>query len=399
MIENKLNAFTVTELNQRVRRWLEKDMGAIAVQGEVSNLSLPASGHAYFSLKDPSAQLRCVFFKGRHRKNTNAILQNGQALILRGTLSVYEARGDYQLIVDSIEAAGAGNLFQQFEALKLKLKTLGLFDADRKKAWPKYPNTIALITSPTGAAIRDMQSTLKRRFPLANIKIYPSEVQGENAAPQLISAIQQANLDADCDVLLLARGGGSIEDLWAFNNETLAHAIADSVIPIISGVGHETDFTIADFVADFRAATPTAAAEAATPDQQQLTEHCQRLNLRLNIAITRLITHQTERLSMLSKRLKSPQHILQTHSQTLDYLTRQLQTHMTTALTQKQHTLKQLAHTLNALSPLATLNRGYAIASTSNQNVIRQPKDAPVGSDIHIKLAKGALNCKVTEHG
>lgn len=397
MIENKCNTFTVTELNQRVRRWLEKDIGAIAVQGEVSNLSLPASGHAYFSLKDPSAQLRCVFFKGRHRKNTSTILQNGQALVLRGTLSVYEARGDYQLIVDSIEAAGAGNLFQQFEALKLKLKTLGLFEADRKKSWPKYPNTIGLITSPTGAAIRDMQSTLKRRFPLANIKLYPTEVQGENAAPQLIAAIQQANTDADCDVLLLARGGGSIEDLWAFNHEALAYAIVDSRIPIISGVGHETDFTIADFVADFRAATPTAAAEAATPDQNQLIEHCQRLNLRLNIAIKRLLTHQTERVNMLSKRLKSPEHILQTHHQTLDYLMRQLQTYMGHITTQKQHTLKQLAHTLNALSPLATLNRGYAIASTP-RGVIKHPKDAPIGSSIHLKLAKGALNCKVTEH-
>jgi exodeoxyribonuclease VII large subunit len=397
MIENKCNTFTVTELNQRVRRWLEKDIGAIAVQGEVSNLSLPGSGHAYFSLKDPSAQLRCVFFKGRHRKNTSTILQNGQALVLRGTLSVYEARGDYQLIVDSIEAAGAGNLFQQFEALKIKLKTLGLFDASRKKSWPKYPNTIGLITSPTGAAIRDMQSTLKRRFPLAKLKLYPTEVQGENAAPQLIAAIQQANTDADCDVLLLARGGGSIEDLWAFNHEALAYAIVDSMIPIISGVGHETDFTIADFVADFRAATPTAAAEAATPDQHQLTEHCQRLNLRLNIAIKRLLTHQTERVNMLSKRLKSPEHILQTHSQTLDYLTRQLQTYMSTIYTQKQHALKQLTYTLNALSPLATLNRGYAIANT-HTGVIKQPKDAPIGSNIHIKLAKGALTCKVTEH-
>ncbi|MDX2346376.1 MAG: exodeoxyribonuclease VII large subunit, partial [Legionella sp.] len=276
MIENIQKTFTVATLNQHIRRWLEKDIGPIAVEGEVSNLSRPASGHAYFSLKDPSAQLRCVFFKGRHRKNTEAILQNGQALILRGTLSVYEARGDYQLIVESIEAAGAGNLFQQFEALKLKLKTLGLFDTSRKKTWPKYPNTIALITSPTGAAIRDMQSTLKKRFPLTEVKLYPTEVQGERAAPQLITAIKQANIDATADVILLARGGGSIEDLWAFNDEALAYAISDSNIPIISGVGHETDFTISDFVADLRAETPTAAAVAATPDQRQLLEHCER---------------------------------------------------------------------------------------------------------------------------
>jgi exodeoxyribonuclease VII large subunit len=397
MKNNPKITLTVTELNQRIRRWLETDVGIVAVQGEVSNLSRPASGHAYFSLKDKTGQLRCVFFKGRHRKDTEAMLQNGQALILHGTLSIYEARGDYQLIVERIEAVGAGDLFQQFEALKIKLKASGLFEASRKKTWPKYPNTIGLITSPTGAAIRDMQSTLKRRFPLSEIIIYPSEVQGTQAAPQLIQAIQQANLDAQCDVLLLARGGGSIEDLWAFNEETLAYAIAESHIPIISGVGHETDFTISDFVADFRAATPTAAAEAATPDQHQLSEHCARLDLRLHHAITRMLTQQAERLSYLSNRLKSPKHLLQTHWQTLDYLTRQLQMHLSAQLTQKQHALKQLVQTLNALSPLATLNRGYAIASTSTQ-VIRQASDAPVDSNIHIKLAKGALNCKVIAH-
>ncbi len=397
MINNLLETLTVTQLNRRVRRWLEEDIGAISVQGEVSNLSRPTSGHAYFSLKDTTAQLRCVFFKGRHRKDTNTILQNGQALILRGTLSVYEARGDYQLIVDSIEAAGAGDLFQQFEALKLKLKAQGLFEATRKKTWPKYPTTIGLITSPTGAAIRDMQSTLARRFPLSNVQLYPTEVQGAQAAPQLIQAIQQANRDAKCDVLLLARGGGSLEDLWAFNDEQLAYTIAESHIPIISGVGHETDFTIADFVADHRAETPTAAAVAATPDQQQLKEHCHRLHLRLNTAMTRMLSHQSERLNMLSGRLKSPKHILQAHWQTLDYATRQLQMHMTNTLTQKQHALKQLATTLNALSPLATLNRGYAIASTKT-GVIRQPLDAPIGSSVNVKLSQGSLTCKVTQH-
>ncbi|MCH9755625.1 MAG: exodeoxyribonuclease VII large subunit [Gammaproteobacteria bacterium] len=398
MIINAPKALTVSQLNRRVRRWLEEDIGPIAVEGEVSNLSRPASGHAYFSLKDTSAQLRCVFFKNRHRQNTNDILQHGQALILQGTLSVYEARGDYQLIVEHIEAAGAGTLSQQFEALKLKLKSLGLFDLDRKKTWPKYPNTIGLITSPTGAAIRDMQSTLLRRFPLTKVQIYPSDVQGAQAPAQLICAIQKANLDANCDVLLLARGGGSLEDLWAFNDEALAHAIAASTIPIISGVGHETDFTIADFVADLRAATPTAAAEAATPDQHQLNERLNRLNLRLETALNRIIAHQVERLNYLSERIKSPKRMLEAHWQTLDYLTRQLQSYMSHKLTQKQHALEQLTTTLNALSPLSTLNRGYAIASTKTQ-IIREPLDAPIGSEIKLKLAKGALTCKVTQHG
>ncbi len=397
MIENELKILSVTELNRKVRRLLEDDMGMVSVQGEVSNLSRPASGHAYFSLKDATGQLRCVFFKGRHRKNTDIILQNGEALTLFGTLSVYEARGDYQLIVERIEPAGKGTLFQQFEALKVKLKSLGLFEESHKKAWPKYPNKIGLITSPTGAAIRDIQTTLRRRFPLTEVQVYPSEVQGASAPPQLISAIQQANLEASCDVLILARGGGSIEDLWAFNDEALAYAIFESKLPIISGVGHETDFTIADFVADLRAATPTAAAEAVTPDQHHLHEHCMRLNLRLETAITRLLRHQAEQLNHLAKRLKSPERLLQGHWQTLDYLTRQLQIHMTNHITQKNHALKALASSLNALSPLATLNRGYSIAST-NHHVIRAPQDAPVGTEIQLKLARGQLTCEVLKH-
>ncbi|MDF1678000.1 MAG: exodeoxyribonuclease VII large subunit [Legionellaceae bacterium] len=391
-------SLTVSQLNRQIRRLLEEAVGPVCVQGEVSNLSRPASGHAYFSLKDSTAQLRCVFFKNRHRKDTETILKNGEALTLKGTLSVYEARGDYQLIVENIEPLGQGTLFQQFEALKNKLKSLGLFESHRKKTWPKYPNAIGLITSPTGAAIKDIQTTLARRFPLADVHLYPSEVQGATAAPQLINAIRQANLEGTCDVLLLARGGGSIEDLWAFNDETLAYAISESHIPIVSGVGHETDFTIADFVADFRAATPTAAAEAVTPDKHQLLEHCERLNLRLEQAMTRILNYQTEKLQNLSTRLKSPEHILQSHWQTLDYLTRQLQTYTHNILTQKQHALKALTGSLNALSPLATLSRGYAIA-THNQHVVRQPADAPIGADIQLTLPKGALICKVTQHG
>jgi exodeoxyribonuclease VII large subunit len=397
MMTNKEPMLTVSQLNRRVRHWLEHEIGPICVQGEVSNLSKPASGHCYFSLKDASAQLRCVFFKNRHRANSNVLLEHGKQLVLRGTLSVYEARGDYQLIVESLEAAGLGDLAQQFEALKAKLLAKGLFDASQKKTWPTYPNTIGLITSPTGAAIRDMLSTLERRFPLANILIYPSEVQGAQAAPQLIQAIEHANRDPRCDVLLLARGGGSLEDLWAFNDENLAYAIADSKLPIISGVGHETDTTIADFVADHRAATPTAAAEAATPSQEHLKEHCLRLNQRLALAITRLIKQQTERLKHISERLRSPEHALQSHAQTLDYLTRQLHGVMQTRLTEKKYALKQHAYALHALSPLATLQRGYAVASTHG-NVIRNPKDAPIGTSLALQLAEGTLTCEVIDH-
>lgn len=397
MISPNPPLLTVTELNRLVKRFLEENLSPIVVQGEVSNLSRPASGHAYFSLKDASAQLRCVFFKNRHRKNTDEMLQNGQKLNLTGTLSLYEARGDYQLIVESIEAQGQGTLFQQFEALKAKLKAEGLFDAIHKKPIPEYPNTIGLITSTTGAAIRDMQTTLKRRFPLTTVRIYPSEVQGQNAAPQLIEAIKAAHHEALCDVLLLARGGGSIEDLWAFNDEALARTIFNSTLPIISGVGHETDFTIADFVADYRAATPTAAAETATPDKAALTAHFQRLNLRLETAITRLLQYQKEHLHHLTKRLKSPQTLLERHAQTLDYLSKQLHTQVTHILKQKEQALRQLSANLNTLSPLATLGRGYAIASTP-KHIIRTTQDAPIGSQIKLQLLKDKLTCEVLSH-
>lgn len=394
---NYSNTLTVSQLNRHIRRWLEDDVGLVSVQGEVSNLSQPASGHYYFSLKDAGAQLRCVFFKNRHTITSKHILQHGQQLILRGLLSVYEARGDYQLIVDSIEAAGEGDLYQKYEALKIKLTALGLFEPARKKTWPTYPNTIGLITSPTGAAIRDVQSTLARRFPLANVRVYPCDVQGKQAAPQLVKAIQRANHEGSCDVLLLVRGGGSLEDLWSFNDESLAYAIAESFIPIISGIGHETDFTIADFVADHRAATPTAAAETVTPDQKQLYEHCAQLNQRLRMAIIRLLDQQHQKLTHASQRLRAPQYLLQTHSQKLDYLSNQLHTLLSIRIEEKKQALQKHSLTLNALSPLATLNRGYAIAKQGT-HVLRHSQDAPIGTKINLQLAQGALTCKVIQH-
>jgi exodeoxyribonuclease VII large subunit len=394
---NYSKTLTVSQLNRHVRRWLEEDIGLVSVQGEVSNLSKPASGHCYFSLKDTGAQLRCVFFKNRHTATSKQILQHGQQLILRGLLSVYEARGDYQLIVESVEAAGEGDLYRKYEELKIKLATLGLFDPARKKTWPAYPNTIGLITSPTGAAIRDVLTTLARRFPLANVRVYPSDVQGKQAAPQLVQAVKQANLDGCCDVLLLVRGGGSLEDLWSFNDEALAYAIAECTIPIISGVGHETDFTIADFVADHRAATPTAAAETVTPDQEQLREHCARLSQRLRIAIIRLLEQQHQHLTHASKHLRAPKYLLQSHSQTLDYLTKQLHTLLPRRIDEKKQALQQLSLTLNALSPLATLNRGYAIAKQGT-HVLRRSQDAAIGSNVSIQLAEGTLKCEVIDH-
>tara|TARA_R110002126_G_scaffold273866_1_gene418721 strand:+ start:263624 stop:264820 length:1197 start_codon:yes stop_codon:yes gene_type:complete len=394
---NYSKTLTVSQLNRHVRRTLEEDIGLVFVQGEVSNLSKPASGHCYFSLKDAGAQLRCVFFKNRHTAISKQVLLHGQQLILRGTLSVYEARGDYQLIVESVEAAGEGDLYRKYEELKTKLTALGLFDPVRKKTWPAYPNRIGVITSPTGAAIRDVLITLERRFPLADVRIYPCDVQGKQAAPQLVHAIKRANLDASCDVLLLVRGGGSLEDLWSFNDEALAYAIAESVLPIISGVGHETDFTIADFIADHRAATPTAAAEAVTPDQVQLHAHCTRLHQRLRIAMTRFLEQQQQHLAYASKHVRAPKYLLQSHSQTLDYLTRQLHSLVPRHLDEKKQILQQLALTLHALSPLATLNRGYAIAK-QGKHVLRRSQDVPIGSQLNLQLAEGALTCEVLNY-
>ena len=437
---NKIpSVLTVSQLNRQIKAYLEHEIGTVHVEGELSNLSRPSSGHLYFTLKDNSAQIRCVFFKNRHTKPLCTNLKDGQHLIASGKLSLYEARGDYQLIVEELTEAGLGKLYQQFEALKNKLAEEGLFGADRKKPLPKIPNTIGIITSNTGAAIQDILSTLARRFPLAHILIYPCEVQGATAAPQLVKALQNANADKRCDVLILARGGGSIEDLWAFNNEELARQIARSHIPIVSGVGHETDFTIADFVADYRAETPTAAAIAVSPNSIDLLQSINTMLTRLQSSITRKVQTQQIKLSHLAAKVASPQQAIAAYWQTLDYLERQLLSTITKTMNQKQHQLnlystqlqarnpsnqlqqmkiqlnqlmEQLRQhlkirinnlryqlnnnltTLHAVSPLATLDRGYSIATKKNK-VIHNTEQVVVGDVIGVRLAKGTLTCEI----
>jgi exodeoxyribonuclease VII large subunit len=436
---SQIPILTVTQLNRQIRSWLEHEIGQVDVEGEVSTLTKPSSGHFYFTLKDAMAQVRCVFFRNRHPANCSTLLQTGQQIIVHGQLSLYEARGDYQLIVEKIEAAGQGDLFRQFELLKTKLAALGLFEPARKRCLPKFPQTIGVITSPTGAALHDILTTLARRYPVAAVIVYPSEVQGAQASQQLLKALHQATTEQRCDVLILARGGGSIEDLWAFNDEQLAIAIANSVIPIVSGVGHETDFTIADFVADVRAATPTAAAETVTPNQLELVALLEALQSRLHYAISRIIQHQRLILQHQVRQLSAPGRLIRTHYQTLDYL----QQHLLTAIQQKmlaQHhryqmmvtrlhalnpvilirsqqarlraledtliqTTKQalqmrfmkfhaLLSTLHAVSPLATLNRGYAIA-TYQQHVLLDTTTVTSGDVIQVRLSKGELTCEV----
>ena len=432
---------TVTQLNRQVRSWLEHEMGVVSVEGELSNLSKPASGHFYFTLKDATAQLRCVYFRNRHASPDNNRLLNGQQVLIRGTLSLYEARGDYQLIVEDLQEAGLGDLHKQFELLKTKLAALGLFDPLRKKPLPRFPKVIGVITSATGAALRDILITLARRYPIAHVIVFASEVQGKQAALQLIQAIHLAHLDKRSDVLILARGGGSIEDLWAFNDEQLAHTIANSLIPIVSGVGHETDFTIADFIADMRAATPTAAAEAVSPNLWDLIAAIQTMEARLLTAISRFMQHHQLQLRHEMQKLTSPKQLISSHWQSLDYLKSHLEHAMQQLLTQKRHTLyaantaleaknpivllqqekARLLHlenclllqttlkinqlkqrfatqlaTLHAVSPLATLDRGYAIA-TSHKKVILDSQQVCKGDIVSIRLAKGELKAKVME--
>jgi exodeoxyribonuclease VII large subunit len=386
---------TVTELNRQVKTWLEHDLPPAFVVGELSNLSRPSSGHLYFTLKDSQASIRCVCFRSKQPRDL--VLNDGLQVILMGQLSLYEARGDYQLIVEKITDAGVGQLYQQFEALKAKLLQAGLFDVMHKKPLPLYPKTIGLITSPSGAAIQDMLTTLKSRYPLASIVIYGCEVQGQTAHLQLIQAIQIANQTKQCDVLILARGGGSLEDLWAFNREELAYAMVESELPIITGVGHETDTTIADFVADYRAPTPTAAAQAATPNQADLMSHIHQLTHRLTQRITQQLHQKRLQLTYLMNRIQSPKQKLNQQMQQLDYakiaLNRVIQNKMST----HRQRLNQLLATLHVMSPLATLDRGYAIALYQGK-ALSNPCEVPVNATIEVQLAQGVLDCQVLGH-
>lgn len=440
-METSLPILTVSQLNRQVKSYLENELGTVHVEGEISNLSKPTSGHFYFTLKDSGAQIRCVFFKNRHLGAIATKISNGQHIVANGKLSLYEARGDYQLIVEQITEAGLGILYQRFEELKNKLAAEGLFDTNRKRSLPSMPQTIGIITSISGAAIRDILSTLARRFPLAQVFIYPSEVQGAEAAQQLIKALQRANHDKRCEVLILARGGGSIEDLWAFNDEQLARQIANSKIPVVSGVGHETDFTIADFVADYRAETPTAAATIVTPDYLELLRFLNHAMVRLQEAMYRLIQKNNTKLHYLMDKIYSPQRAIISHWQTTDYLEKQLisnvmqlikhKTHqlnlcihqlkiqnpkaqvqkihnqlqqqtqlliqgMQNKLNQLRYQMNTLLSTLHAVSPLATLNRGYSIA-TLNNKILFSTEQVQLGDTVDVRLAQGKLSCEVTQ--
>ncbi|HHL19803.1 MAG TPA: exodeoxyribonuclease VII large subunit [Thiothrix sp.] len=433
---------TVSELNAEVDLLLKETLPLLWIEGEISNLARPTSGHIYFSLKDNKAQVRCAMFRNQClRSHCNA--ENGLKVQLQVRIGLYQARGEYQLIVEKMEEAGTGALQKAFEALKIRLSQQGLFAIERKKSLPNYPTRIGIITSPTGAALRDIIHVLNRRCPHIPLLIYPVAVQGEQAVPDIINALQQANSNQQCDVLLLARGGGSIEDLWAFNEAAVAHAINESLIPIITGIGHEIDFTIADFVSDQRAPTPSAAAELATPNKKTLLDTLYSLNQRLRLQHQKTIAIKQEKLIGLNYSLKrhNPTNHLKQQTQYLDeldirlkyslqqFLTTQimhLQTleqrllaqspqqhlaqqqkqlqifnlHLHNVIQQKiehqQQKLCTLSAQLQTISPLATLQRGYAIVQT-NKKIIRSVKQLKGDENIIIRIADGNIYCKINE--
>lgn len=434
--------YTPSELNREVRLHLEAGFPVISLEGEISNLARPASGHLYFSLKDDAAQVRCAMFRNSASRMTTRPA-NGALVLARGRISLYEPRGEYQFIVDSLQEAGVGLLQQRFEELKARLQAEGLFAAERKQALPGFPLRIGVITSPSGAVIRDILHVLQRRWPVAEVRIYPSPVQGAEAPAALRSALAKANREDWAEVLILARGGGSLEDLQAFNDEAVARAVADSRLPVISAVGHETDYSICDFVADVRAPTPSAAAEIATPDggqlrlslerssrllrsrmQHRLQQHAQQLDhlthrlaqqhpevklrtqgqqlaaacSQLSRAMARSIQTRRGRLQELDYRLRlrHPQRLLLQQSQALLGARLRLHELIRSRLRQARGSLHELARTLNAVSPLATLNRGYAVlAQADNSSVISRASKLQAGQQISAQLADGRLYCSI----
>lgn len=390
--------YTISELNATVRTLLEDAIPSLWISGEVSNLHIHgSSGHAYFSLKDERAQVRCAMFRANSSK-MNFILQNGVQVVVRAEVSLYEARGEYQLIVQHIERAGVGVLQQKFLALKNKLQQEGLFDVRHKKPLPKLPCCVGVVTSPQGAAVHDILSVLQRRYPFISVIIYPTQVQGADAAAQITRAIEVANQRCECDVLIIGRGGGSLEDLWSFNEEVVARAIFASTLPTISAVGHEVDFTIADFVADVRAPTPSAAAEIVVPDCSEKIKTVHDYYQRLGCAVWRKLQYAGALLQGLQGRLQHPRQRLQQQAQRLDELERRLLFAWRQRQRLWQHKLERCRSVLRTLSPLATLERGYAIAMRrSDGAVIKSVDDVMCGDVVDVLVAKGKLGCSVVE--
>jgi len=396
-----VKVISVAQLNHYVKTLLEGDPNLASVQvcGEISNFTHHyQSGHMYMTLKDDGAAVRAVMFKWSASK-LQFRPEDGMRVIVRARVSLYENTGGYQIYIDEMQPDGVGALQVAFEQLKKKLAAEGLFDDSRKKPLPKYPTRVGVITSPTGAAVRDILNVLGRRYPLADVVFCQVLVQCEVAAPSIVKAIRRFNAASAADLLIVGRGGGSIEDLWAFNEESVARAVAESAIPVISAVGHETDFTICDFVADLRAPTPSAAAELAVPDAGRLLSFMDNVRARLSTATRNHVSGASARLSVLKEKrcLSAPQYYTEEQSLRLDYLTRRFVAASQQQLGAADRRLAAAASKLDALSPLKVLGRGYSIGYTAAGEVLDSVNRVQVGESLRLRLADGTLRCEVTE--
>ncbi len=389
---------TVSQLNLFIKDILGQIpiLGDIQIRGEISNFKHHSSGHMYMSLKDATGVLRAVMFR-TSAMTLKFIPKDGMQVVARGRVSVYERDGQYQLYINSMEQDGKGDLYRMFEELKAKLQAEGLFDPQHKKAIPQYPERIGVITAPTGAAVRDIINIISRRYPFCDICIYPSLVQGEGAAQSVAKGIEYFNKTNSADVLIVGRGGGSIEDLWAFNEESLARAIFASEIPVISAVGHETDFTISDFVSDLRAPTPSAAAELAVPSMDELCDRIKGFEVQLKNSCTRIIENKRLLLKRYSEQrvLRDPVSIIAEKGIYVDHLSRMLEVAAKGILTNKQNDLGIRASKLEGLSPLKTLARGYSVTRDKDGKVINTVKDARNAEEIKITLTDGTVDAVV----
>lgn len=436
---NQPEVISVSTLNRLARDLLESGLPPMWIGGEISNLTVAASGHAYFSLKDAGAQIRCVMF--RHKLAAVGLrLAEGMQVELKGLVTLYEARGDYQINVDTLRAAGLGKLFEAFERLKAKLAAEGLFDEAKKRPLPPHPRAIGIVTSPAAAALRDVVTTLRRRMPSIPVILYPTPVQGNGAAEQIAAAIRTAGGRAEVDVLIVCRGGGSLEDLWAFNEEAVARAVAASPIPVVSGVGHETDFTICDFVADLRAPTPTGAAERVSPSREHLLSQVDLAKRHLERALSRLLIDKAQRLDFLARRLVHPGEKLarqrerlaaeqrrlgwliatriegarrrltllearlqrlrprpQETARQLDRLAMRLQQAITAHIARNKLKLAQLEAALLAMNPEAVLTRGYAIVQKQNGHAVKSPAELSLGEHVTLRLSEGQTEAVITQ--
>ncbi|MFM1824953.1 MAG: Exodeoxyribonuclease 7 large subunit [Pseudomonadota bacterium] len=393
---NEAKVFSVKEINRLVRELLEQSFPSFWISGEISNFISASSGHWYFSLKDDEAQVRCTMFKNKNMA-ANWVPKNGEKIEAKCFIGLYEARGEYQLNIELIRHAGTGLLSEAFNQLKEKLLKEGLFETSRKKLIPQFPKSIGVITSPTGAAIEDILITLKRRSPHIPIFIYPSLVQGKEAPLAIVKAIETANIRMECDVLILARGGGSIEDLWAFNEEIVARAIVASKIPTITGVGHETDTTIADFVSDLRAPTPTGAAELVTSHTVELIKTIQVYKNQLNKVMAGVIRELMQKIDYLEKRLISPRQQIQRQKEQIHQYIQRINQSMKNAMIQYRLNIDKLKLNLDHLSPHAVLSRGYSIVTNVDGQIVNNANQLKLDDKIRIQLNHGQADATISD--